>query len=84
MAKAFLREVVRERERKKCQLAPEHTALGYVHGFLHSKALSAAATVRQSAAAGGNLARNYYATSSMPRTATETEVPGKEIAKIES
>ena len=33
---------------------------------------------------GGNLARNYYATSSMPRTATETEVPEKEIAKIES
>ena len=30
----------------------------------------------------GNLARNYYATSSMPRsTATETEVPEKEIAK---
>ena len=49
LAKAFLREVARER--KKCQLAPEHTALGYVHGFLHSKALSAAATVRQSTAA---------------------------------
>ena len=33
---------------------------------------------------GGNLARNDYATSSMPRTATETEAPEKEIAKIES
>ena len=30
---------------------------------------------------GGNLARNYYATSSMPRTATETEGPEKEVAK---